>query len=224
MENDKGFATIGVIVAVLLTTMIVISVFFNPILNTTVDMKNSKDIVPKYTNNMNGIERTYSVFKNNMSHNKNISFEDIDKEYIVNEVDAEYSLTELALNRTNNSFSIDNKTDVKVFIEVFPIDPEESHSYNVDLVLNDSVNIVNKDGVINDTTLEIPENFLYDEATGETNYGEYKLLVDTNNCNVVINVQYNKLDYREISIKNQDIEQVLAIDNSLDKTEIYFIQ
>lgn len=226
MENNKGFATIGVIVAVLIATMIVITIFFNPILNTSVDIKNSKETIPKYINNMNGIERTYSVFKENMSHNKDISFEDINKEYTISEVDTVYSQIEITLNGSNDTFNINNKTDVNISFEVFPIDPDETHSYNIDLVLNDSNKVISKDNVVNNTVLEIPDNFLYDENTGETNYGEYRLSVDTSNCNVTIKVQYDKLDYREINIKNHNIEQILAIDNSSEENgvEIYFIQ
>lgn len=226
MRNDKGFATIGVVVAVLIATMIVISIFLNPILNTTVNMKESKEIIPKYVNNISGMERLYSVFKENISHNQDLTFEDIEKDYSITEKSSDYSQVELVVNGNNDTFYVNNKTDIDISFKVVPIDSELPHSYNIDLVLNNSESVASKENLSNDASIEIPEDFLYNEDTGETNYGYYSLSINAKNANVLAKINYSKLEHREINIKNNNIEQVLSIDNSSkdENVEIYFIQ
>lgn len=225
--NNKGFATTGIILAVLLITMIVITLFLNPILNTSVNVKNSKEFIPEYVNNINGVERVYSVFKENISHNKDISFEDIGKEYRVTQIKEDYSDIQLILDNYN-TFNVNNKTDINIYFEVYPIDYELPHSYSVNVLLNNNKIVASADDMVNNSTMNIANSYLYNEETGETNYGEYKVDVDTTNCNVVIRVEYKKLDYREIKLSNENIEQNIGIKNNTDRnsiiTEIYFIQ
>ena len=225
--NNKGFATTGIIFAVLLITMIVITLFLNPILNTSVNVKNSKEFTPEYVNNINGVERVYSVFKENISHNKDISFEDIGKEYRVTQIKEDYSDIQLILDNYN-TFNVNNKTDINIYFEVYPIDYELPHSYSVNVLLNNNKIVASADGMVNNSTMNIANSYLYKEETGETNYGEYKIDVDTTNCNVVTRVEYKKLDYREIELSNENIEQNIGIKNNTDRnsinTEIYFIR
>ena len=227
MLNNKGFATTGIIFAVLLITMIVITLFLNPILNTSVNVKKSKEIIPEYVNNINGVERVYSVFKENISHNKDITFEDIGKKYKVTTVKEDYLDIQLLLDNYN-TFNVNNKTDINIYFEVYPIDYELPHSYSIDVLLDNNKVVASKDGLVNNSTINVANSYLYNEETGETNYGEYKIDVDTTNCNVVTRVEYKKLDYREIELSNENIEQNIGIKNNTDRnsinTEIYFIR
>lgn len=222
--NSKGFATTGIIFAVLLTSMLIMAVFFNSILNTSFNVQNSKELVPNYINNMNGIERVYSVFKENISHNKDIAFEDIDKKYKVVKITEDYSDVNRNLNNLD-TFYVNNKTNIKISFEVYPIDSEKAHSYSVDIRLDGYGNVISSDSMTKNSVIDIDENFLYNQETGKTNYGEYEVNVDTTNCSVVIKVEYKRLDYREVEISNENIKQILAIENSPNgDTAIHFIQ
>lgn len=219
--NNKGFATIGIIFAVLLVSMLTMAMFFNPILNTSFNVQNSKELIPNYINNMNGIERVYSVFKENISHNKNIVFEDINKEYKVLKITEDYT----DINTNSNVFYVNNKTNVKISFEVSPVNPNKAHSYSVDVRLNETVNVTSSASMTKNSVIDINEDFLYNEETGKTNYGEYEVSVNNINCNVITKVEYKRLDYREVEISNENIKQVLAIENRPNNdTAIYFVQ
>lgn len=217
--DNKGFATTGIIFAVLLVTMIIMTVFFNPILNTSVNIKNSKELMPEYINDVNGLERVYSVFKENISHDGNIKFEDIGKEYKVNSVKEEYS--EIVLDN-NNSFNVNNKTDIDIYFEVYPIDDRLPASYSVNVMLGNK-NVVNKNELTNNSTINIDNNYLYNKEDG-TNYGKYTIDVDTINCDVKTKVKFKKLDYREVEITNDNMKQTIGIKNNVDNVDVYFIR
>lgn len=222
MENERGFVTVGVIVVILIASMIIIGTFFNPILNTSLDVKKSREIIPQYVNNSNGLERIYSLMRNNVSYNGEIIFDDIDKEYQVTEVDSEYSTVELSLSELNNSFNIENKTDINISLEMTPGNNINASSYDVELLLDDSENVISQSGLTSSTVLNVPENYVYNETTGDTKYGKYTLLIEEENSKVTAVVRYKKLDYRETTLKNNSIDKVMVIDNNEEESEVYF--
>lgn len=222
MRNERGFVTVGVVVVILIVSMVIIGTFFNPILSTSVDMKDSREIIPKYVNDSNGLERTYSTIKDNISYNGEIVFDDIEKEYEVSEVDSEYSTVELSLSELSNSFEIENKTDIEILLEMAPEDNVNPSSYNVELILNGSESVISQSGLDSNTVLNVPANFVYNESTGEKKYGNYSLSVEAENSTVTAKVKYKKLDYRKVTLKNDSIDKILIIDNRQEDSKVYF--
>lgn len=215
--NNKGSTSVGILVAVLLVIGIIMGVFFNPMLNLTLNVENSKDIIPNYINNINGMERLYSVLQNNISHNSDVIFEDIDKEYNIEELTAEYENITVG-----KKFTIENKTDITVNMEIQPISQDEPYYYDIKLILNEDKVVFNKTNLTNNSTMTVNSDFLYNQETGEINYGDFEIIVDSNNCNVSVKTEYDLLVYREINVSNKNINQNIGINNTT--RDIYIIQ
>lgn len=215
--NKRGFATIGIMMAVLFVSMIIIGTFFNPIYNTSVNIENSKSLTPKYIDNMNGLERLHATFYDNVSRSGEISFEDLNKSYKVDLVSEDYSIVNETI-RNNGTFNVNNKTYLNIEFEV-----ESSkivYSYDIEVKLNGKVIVENK-GLKKNTVIEIGEEFLYNEETGETNYGEFEINVVQNNAEIVANVEYENLDHREVIVSNEDFSRNIEINNK-DVTTVNF--
>lgn len=215
--NKRGFATIGIMMAVLFVSMIIIGTFFNPIYNTSVNIENSKSLTPKYIDNMNGLERLHATFYDNVSRSGEISFEDLNKSYKVDLVSEDYSIVNETI-RKNGTFNVNNKTYLNIEFEV-----ESSkivYSYDIEVKLNGKVIVENK-GLKKNTVIEIGEEFLYNEETGETNYGEFEINVVQNNAEIVANVEYENLDHREVIVSNEDFSRNIEINNK-DVTTVNF--
>lgn len=215
--NKRGFATIGIMMAVLFVSMVIIGTFFNPIYNTSVNIENSKSLTPKYIDNMNGLERLHATFYDNVSRSGEISFEDLNKSYKVDLVSEDYSIVNETI-RNNGTFNVNNKTYLNIEFEV-----ESSkivYSYDIEVKLNGKVIVENK-GLKKNTVIEIGEEFLYNEETGETNYGEFEINVVQNNAEIVANVEYENLDHREVIVSNEDFSRNIEINNK-DVTTVNF--
>jgi len=223
MKNQRGYATIGVVVAILILTLAISTVFLNPILNTSLNTKQAKDIIPQYVQNMNGIERVYSKLKQNVSLNEPIIFEDISKEYEITEVNSEYQQENLSFTGNSNSFSVNNKTDVNIGFQVSQVDSDFTYYYDAKIVHNGETvaSISNKN---TDMTITIDEQYLYNETNGETNYGEYEIIIDTYNSSVESTVSFDKLTYREIKLSNENINQLIGITRNTNDFDIHFVQ
>ena len=215
--NKRGFATIGIMMAVLFVSMVIIGTFFNPIYNTSVNIENSKSLTPKYIDNMNGLERLHATFYDNVSRSGEISFEDLNKSYKVDLVSEDYSIVNETI-RNNGTFNVNNKTYLNIEFEV-----ESSkivYSYDIEVKLNGKVIVENK-GLKKNTVIEIGEEFLYNEETGETNYGEFEINVVQNNAEIIANVEYENLDHREVIVSNEDFSRNIEINNK-DVTTVNF--
>ncbi|HHT98366.1 MAG TPA: hypothetical protein GXZ90_10795 [Clostridiales bacterium] len=95
MKNNEGFITLGIIVAVLIISMILIGIFYKPMISTTMNVKKSEDIVDIYINANNGKERLYSTLRENISYQGKVEFEDIENEYDIMTSNEEYENIEL---------------------------------------------------------------------------------------------------------------------------------
>lgn len=223
MKNQRGYATIGVVVTVLILTLAISTIFLNPILNTSLNTKQAKDIIPQYVQNMNGIERVYSKLKQNVSLNEPIIFSDISKEYEITEVNSEYQQENLSFTGNSNSFSVNNKTDVNIGFQVSQVDSDFPYYYDAKIVQNGETvaSISNKN---TDISITIDEQYLYNETNGETNYGEYEIIIDTYNSTVDSTVSFNQLTYREIELSNDNINQLIGITRNTNDFDIHFIQ
>lgn len=200
---------------VLFVSMTIMGTFFNPILSTTVNIENSKELTPNYINNMNGLERVHSIFKENVSHNETIRFEDIDRTYEVTQLAEDYSVVRENI-RNNESFEVNNKTNIRIEFKSEPTSPG-NNSYDIQIKLNGEV-IVEDYNLSNNTLIEIDNDYIYNEETGETNYGEFEININENRVNVVAEVLYNKLDYREVELSNENFTRTLIINDN----EVYF--
>lgn len=218
--NKKGAVTISIIVGVLILTLIVITTFLNPILNTSLNLKQSKEIIPDYIDNITGLERVYSILNENVSYKGSVEFPDIQKKYEVSDIDSVYEERVLDFSSNLNTFFINNETDIEIQLKFTPYGP--TSSYDVRLVLNDEFEVKSEDGLSTNAIININKEFVYDEINNKTNYGEYKLLINTHNAQVTATVVYNKLTFRELSLTGEDLEQTLVIDNRYEDVEIYF--
>jgi len=218
--NKKGAVTISIIVGVLILTLIVITTFMNPILNTSLNLKQSKEIIPDYIDNITGLERVYSILNENVSYKGSVEFPDIQKEYEVSDIDSVYEERVLDFSSNLNTFFINNETDIEIQLKFTPYGP--TSSYDVRLVLNDEFEVKNEDDLSTNSVITVNKDFVYDKINNKTNYGEYKLLINANNAQVTATVTYDKLTFRELSLTGDNLEQTLVIDNRNEDVEIYF--
>lgn len=206
--NNKGFATIGMMVAVLFVSMAIIGTFFNPILSTTVNMENSRKLTPQYIENMNSLERIYSIFVENPSHVGDIQFEDTERNYNVNEIISEHSTVQKNL-LDGETFELRNKTDIRIEFKSESIGFGQS-DYDIQIKLNGET-IVEDYGLSNNTLVEISNSYLYNTETGITNYGEFEININERNAEVSAEVRYENLDYREIELSNENFTRTIII-------------
>lgn len=209
MNDKRGFVTIGLVISVMLISIIIISIFYKPIVNTTMDVKNSKSITPDYISNLSGQERVYSLLKENVSYKGNVSFEDLNREFKIKTIKEDYEDIELV---NPNVFHINNETEITISLEAHPIDSNEPHSYDYTLTLNDE--IVSEGGYNSGTVINIDKEFLYNADKNETNYGRYFLDINSNNCYVSTKVNFRRLKHREIKLSNESMDKIVYIDNN----------
>ena len=224
--DKKGFATLSILIVILIVTSMLLLLFYKPILETNRNIIKSSLISDKLVKDMNGKERIYSVLNKNMSFEGQVSYEDLDKKYIIETIDEDYEAIELHFSSHQfNGFSIYNKTPIEIVLEASPVDPEEPFSYDVELMIN------GKDlldggglGLQISSDIIIPSNKIYDKSTEETNYGEYTLNIpQTENCTVEAMIIYDKLYHREIKLKENNLERTIFINNK-NKMSIEFKQ
>ena len=215
MINNKGYATTGMMVLVLLVSMTIMGTFFNPMLNLSSSIQNSKDLTPNYIKNMNGLERMYSVFNENKSHVGDITFEDIDKSYNVSTSTEDYSVVRVDL-KDGDKFIVDNETHIAIEFKSTPTEIGDNY-YDIQINLNGE-KIIENYNLKNNTLIEIEKEYLYNRETGDLNYGEFEILINENMVDVVAEVKYNKLKYREAIVSNDKFSRVLIIKDD----SIYF--
>lgn len=224
MKNNEGFITLGIIVAVLIISMILIGIFYKPMISTTMNVKKSEDIVDIYINANNGKERLYSTLRENISYQGKVKFEDVENEYDIMTSNEEYENIELNFNNNYNTFNINNQTDIELYFQMVPINPELSHSYDISLTVNgiDVLEKIDKTNLTNGVTINIDKNFTYNEENNETNYGEYKLSLNKNNCDVNVSVKFRELKNRKINVLHNYLNNTATIQNDNDNIDIYF--
>lgn len=213
MRNNRGFATIGLVFSILIIISIIMATFFNPMLNTTQNVKNAENDTLNYTKSLAGKERLYSKLKENISYSGKLVYEDVNVDYDLRTIKEDYEAINLTLGN-NQSFNINNSTDIKIELNAVPIDNKKPCSYDV-VLKNDGENILDESStnLTNNTIIEVGENFIYNKSTDKTRYGDYILNINSNNCNVKANISFNRLKYRELELINNGDKDVLVIKN-----------
>ncbi len=223
--NNRGYATFGVLMIILILTSMYLGLFYGGILNTNKDVAKSSLISNEMVKESNGKERLYSLLKDNISFVGQVTYEDLDRGYEIKTLDETYESVSIHSDSySSESFLINNKTDINVHFVVMPIDIEESYSYSAELILNgkDMFNdsVQNVSSGINVT---IDKDEIYNTDTQETNYGYYSLnFTDLNNCTVSAVITYDKLINRELSIIGRILNKNVVIYNEESGTEIKF--
>ncbi|HHT97696.1 MAG TPA: hypothetical protein GXZ90_07365, partial [Clostridiales bacterium] len=131
---------------------------------------------------------------------------------------------ELNFNNNYNTFNINNQTDIELYFQMVPINPELSHSYDISLTVNgiDVLEKIDKTNLTNGVTINIDKNFTYNEENNETNYGEYKLSLNKNNCDVNVSVKFRELKNRKVNVLHNSLNNIVTIQNDTDNIDIYF--
>lgn len=226
MLNKKGYATLTTLIIILAASSILLLLFYKPILNTTLNVAQSSKLSTKLIKDNNAKERLYSLLYENVSYENNnfietldyvneAKYEDLDVEFMVKTIDEEFIIKELNFISTEmNKFTINNETDIKIELIAEVFDPLEVYSYDVELILNnEDIFEAGGLGLQASSDIIIPANNVYNKETGIVNYGEYELRIsNTINCVVKAVVVYNKLDYRKLSVKTENLKKTVIIE------------
>lgn len=214
MLNKKGYATIGVIFAVLLVVMLISPLFFRPIMNTSVSVKEARQVLPEYLKKRNGLERLHGMLYENNSLEGTVDFEDLEATY-----ELETVAVELEDEVVNNelSFAINHATDIAVEFKATVLG--ENPSYDVYLMLNGEI-IQQVDDLTEDASINISNEFIYNKETGISNFGNYELVISNSNIDVDTKISYSKLKFREVRVNNGEFN--IIIKDGVNGKEIKF--
>ena len=169
-----------------------------------------------YIYSRNGLERLYGKFYENISHNKDVFYEDLEKTYKIVEKDLKTRNITINTKKDTTSFKILNKTDINISINYYStLDPEEEgYSYYGYEISYGGDTLYSNSGLSSSTLITIPSSFLYDEATGEFNYGNFQLSIHGVNASIDATISYNEQAYRKVEIiENNKITRTLIIKN-----------
>jgi len=220
----KGFTNLIIVVGIMLFSMALISIFGFPLINSYFRTTKAINLVEPYVESMNGLERLYGKFYENISYNETTTYSDLNKIYTV--IDKQLDNRPISLTvsgDSNTAFKILNKTDINITINYSPsagLLPGDPTYYNVEIFCA-GTSIYNSTNISSGKSITIPSDFLYDKTTGISNYGEYKLIINSVNSDINTNIAYNEQSYRKIEItENTDIKRTLVIENntSIDGT------
>lgn len=214
MLNKKGYATIGVIFAVLLVVMIISPLFFRPVMNTSVSVKEASQVLPAYLKKRNGLERLHGMLYENNSLEGTVNFEDLGATY-----ELETVAMELENEIINNelSFAINHTTDIAIEFKTTVLG--ENPSYDVYLMLNGKI-IQQVDDLTEDASINISNEFIYNKETGISNFGDYELVISNSNIDVDTKISYSKLKFREVRVNNGEFN--IIIEDGVNGKEIKF--
>lgn len=203
MLNKKGYATIGVIFAVLLVVMLISPLFFRPVMNTSVSVKEASQVLPAYLKKRNGLERLHGMLYENNSLEGTVDFEDLEATYELETVAVEFE-DEIVNNEL--SFTINHATDIA--IEFKTTVTGENPSYDVHLLLNGEI-IQQVEDLTENASINISNEFIYNKETGASNFGDYELLISNSNINVDTKISYGKLKLREVRVNDGEFSIVI---------------
>lgn len=214
MLNKKGYATIGIIFAVLFVVMIISPLFFRPIMNTSVSVKEASQVLPAYLKKRNGLERLHGMLYENNSLEGTVNFEDLGATY-----ELETVAMELENEIINNelSFAINHTTDIAIEFKTTVLG--ENPSYDVYLMLNGKI-IQQVDDLTEDASINISNEFIYNKETGISNFGDYELVISNSNIDVDTKISYSKLKFREVRVNNGEFN--IIIEDGVNGKEIKF--
>lgn len=206
LENNRGATNIYIALGVLLAIFSIVSVFYVPLINRYHSIIRTTELITPYVSERNALERLYSEFYENMSFNESLVYDDLGKTYEI--IEKQVTTRKVNHNLTSGgtkNFTILNKTDVVINIGFLPfenLNPGVESYYSFDITFNGKTVIkdVVKNKVKNDTQIIIPETFIYDETTGNFNYGNYVLNISTVNAYVDVDIEYYEQSYREVDI------------------------
>ena len=214
MLNKKGYATIGIILSVLLVVLLISPLFFRQIMNTSVKMKEDTQVLPAYLKKRNAFERLHGMLSENNSLEGTVNFEDLEETYELETVGVE--LEDEVLNN-ELSFTINNATDIAIEFKTTTLG--ENPSYDVYLMLNGKI-IQQVDDLTEDASINISNEFVYNKETGISNFGDYELVISNSNINVDTKISYSKLKFREVRVNNGEFN--ITIKDGVNGKEVKF--
>lgn len=214
MLNKKGYATIGIILSVLLVVLLISPLFFRQIMNTSVKMKEDTQVLPAYLKKRNAFERLHGMLSENNSLEGTVNFEDLEETYELETVAVE--LEDEVLNN-ELSFTINNATDIAIEFKTTTLG--ENPSYDVYLMLNGKI-IQQVDDLTEDASINISNEFVYNKETGISNFGDYELVISNSNINVDTKISYSKLKFREVRVNNGEFN--ITIKDGVNGKEVKF--
>lgn len=214
--NNKGYISSMVLVVILFFVFLVLMITYSSISNTNKESVDSSFLNDEVVSSSNAKERLFSALSENISLVGNVNYEDLEQKYEVITNSENFEEQNLYFNSYQDvKFSINNKTPIDIRMVVSPIDTDESYSYSARLT-KDGVDLLNGEALnlSQDDEFNVDSDFIYNESTGEFNYGDFNLVFDElNNCTVSVYVNYQKLIEREVEVKNNLFNRNIVINN-----------
>lgn len=226
--NNKGFATLGIALSVLIITTIMIAGFSSPMLNTAKNVKNAEEDTLQYTKNIAAKERLFSKLNENVSYDGLLDYEDLGVKYNVEEINLINEPVSIFINGSGGEFQIINATDVNISLSAVAINPEEEFSYSAELLYNDVNEPITKvENLTTSKNINIEKGFFYDKNSDKTKYGTYKLNLIGTNASVSAKVSYDRLEKREVNLTELDDKEIIEniiieYDENVDRVSVYY--
>lgn len=202
--NNKGSVSAAAIVAIILLTLIYISISYMKSEDSYDSVYDIAESTQDLVNGVNSKERLHSLLNKNKSYIGKVVYDNLDKEFEIETLDETYeNIIETASGNSSISFSINNDTSIDI--------NAQGVSYDLELMY-DEKDILNGQGIglTGNKDIIINSEQIYNKASGEVNYGDYELVIKGD---VDVTLLHDKLLNREVSITGEDYEQKMIIDD-----------
>jgi 5-keto 4-deoxyuronate isomerase len=189
-----------------------------PFVNSYFGIKKNVEFINDSVNNRSALERLYSALYQNISLGGKITYQDINKEFNIEEKEIQTDPIELTLSNSETQIiNIKNKTRILVTTQY----KSTSGDYSVYIYYGDKT-IFNEDNLSANKSFTIPSTYVYNSETNTSHYGEYKIVITCNSCDVDTSISYEKQLHRKILVTdNNNIIRNIILDNTNNLTDIY---
>lgn len=214
--NQKGIISAGTSLVVLMITSVLLIVLYSNTSNTTKVISKYHKNTEEYVQKANTKERLYSALNENYSLLGSFEYADLNTKYNVNTLNENFDKKNIKSDGYPLSFNLKNKTDITVKTVANKISPDVTCNYSIQLTNNGKDMLEGLGANLSSGyTFTIDSDEVYDTKTQKSHLGKYDLNVNSSNCVISIDIEYQKLTTREIEVDGDSIRmKVLFEDNN----------
>lgn len=202
MLNKKGMLNIHFVLAFIIIIFIIIMSISIPLVNKYYQTNAMFQTTTDNINEKNSISRIYEKIHQNMSVEGPLIYSDLGTDYQIAEVSTDYD-TKTYTFGNYQYVNVYNKTDIQINLGFTSDDSENPGYYNVSVLYKG--NVINEfNNQSGNLSITIPSNYLYDESSDTTHYGEYEVVISEFNGISNGTVEYQELTSREINLYSEN--------------------
>lgn len=222
-KENEGMIFSGSVVIIMFLTFSILFMTYSPNFALTKEIVNYENFIENDVRYRNNLERIYSKIYENISINNEFTFNDVDSKFVIeekkNEKIEEIINLKILGEKVEEIIDISNKTDINInILDEEPINEYDTWDYMVE-VFHDGKLIKS----VENKGLRINADLIYDEDTGEFNYGEYRIVITPYNAILDVEIKHEKIKDRIIEVSNDNMKYVFEMNNEKEK-EVFYVK